>query len=299
MDVRRCIVLEYLSAADAFTRVSLDVESQNSWFSMSLSHYWSVYHRVSMIERNSTISLCSINVRCKNDLLFLNLGGSSGESTLGLSLGLGLGIPFLVILMIFIAAGCCCSANRMRALCRVGRPWMSSSRYIEAVLTIDLGIHDAFFQSGGFLSYYQQYNTFHGPFEMKLAFYPLAGYIVHGGGTDDVGTYVIKGVYSPRTLRMGLEKYYQEGTGNPMENLGHTVTIQVEWNPTQEQFHGKYYVVTPRHRDENVFVIQFQNARYRRAMQKFWSIEIKAKTLEKTSDTQYLQRNSSMIDVIS
>ena len=170
--------------------------------------------------------------------------------------------------MILIAKRCC-SANRMRALCRIGRPWMSNSHYVEANLTNDLGIHDAIFQSGGFLSYYQQYNTFHGPFEMKLAFYPQAGYIVHGGGTDDVGMYVIKGVYSPRTLRMGLEKYYQKGTGNPMENLGHTVTVQVEWNPTQAQFYGKYYVVTPKHRDKNLFIIQFQNARYRRAIQKF------------------------------
>jgi hypothetical protein len=124
--------------------------------------------------------------------------------------------------------------------------------------------NNSIFISGTFESYYYQYRRYHGPHNMELAFYPQADYRVHGGGTDDIGTYIITGVYSPRTLRMGLEKHYQKGTGNPSENLGHIVTIQVEWNDIEQQFEGKYYLRTIKHRDEGMFIIRFQNQnRYR------------------------------------
>ncbi|CAF4426872.1 unnamed protein product, partial [Adineta steineri] len=95
---------------------------------------------------------------------------------------------------------------------------------------------NAVFRSGTYATYYHQYNLEHGPYDVKLGFYPQADYRVHGGGVDDIGAYVITGVYSPSTLRMGLEKHYQLGTGNSSENLGHKVTIQVEWDAYNQQF---------------------------------------------------------------
>lgn len=91
---------------------------------------------------------------------------------------------------------------------------------------------------------------------MRLDFYPEPVYTVHGTGIDDIGTYVITGNYSPKTLRMGLTKKYQEGTGGSNENLGHEVTIQVEWNLQNKQFEGTYYLRTSKHRDENFVVIR-------------------------------------------
>ncbi|CAF5119486.1 unnamed protein product [Rotaria sp. Silwood1] len=97
---------------------------------------------------------------------------------------------------------------------------------------------------------------------MNLGFYPEAGYSVHGGGNDDVGTYIITGIYSPSTLRMSLKKHYQIGTGNPRENLGHQVKIQVEWNHNNRQFEGKYYVRTRLHKDENIFIIRYEGTTF-------------------------------------
>jgi hypothetical protein len=143
-----------------------------------------------------------------------------------------------------------------------GRPVRSNSGYINTGAGIQYDISKSVFISGIFESYYYQYNKYHGPHNVKLGFYPQGGNIVHGGGVDDVGTYTITGTYSPRTLRMGLEKNYQSGTGNSSENLGHTVTIQVEWNSRTQRFEGKYYVQTSKHRDENIFIIQPQQRKH-------------------------------------
>ncbi|CAF1532266.1 unnamed protein product, partial [Rotaria sordida] len=62
---------------------------------------------------------------------------------------------------------------------------------------------------------------------------------VAGSGTDDVGTFTIDGIYSSKTHRIGLTKTYQRGTGNPSENLGHRVIIQLTWNAQNNQFKGK------------------------------------------------------------
>jgi len=120
----------------------------------------------------------------------------------------------------------------------------------------------AVFIPGTYASYYYQNGSYHGPSDMNLAFYPAAGYRVHGGGRDTFGSYVITGVYSPRTLRMGLEKHYQSGTGNPSESLGRMVTIQVEWNHENQQFEGKYYLRTATLTDENMFIIRFEGDKY-------------------------------------
>ncbi len=137
----------------------------------------------------------------------------------------------------------------------------SNNGYINTGIAMQYDMSKSVFIPGTYASYYYQYNKYHGPHDMKLAFYPEAGYIIHGGGRDDIGTYIITGVYSPRTLRMGLEKQYQIGTGNPSENLGHIVIIQVEWNFQNRQFEGKYYLRTKKHRDENMFIIRFEGSK--------------------------------------
>jgi hypothetical protein len=79
---------------------------------------------------------------------------------------------------------------------------------------------------------------------------------VTGSGSDDVGMFTIDGIYSTQSRRMGLTKTYQPGTGNPLQNLGHTVTIQLEWNRNQCQFEGKWYVRTSKFRDEDKFELK-------------------------------------------
>ncbi|CAF3403050.1 unnamed protein product, partial [Rotaria sp. Silwood2] len=182
-------------------------------------------------------------------------GGGSAGAIVG---GLVGGVVGLILLFICCLIICCPSLIP----CLRGRPLRSNNAYVNSGSAWGYDSSDSIFTSGTFASYYYQYGKYHGPFNMKLGFYATADYVVHGGGIDDVGAYVITGIYSPRTLRIGLTKQYQSGTGNPQENLGHKVTIQVEWNYYDQQFEGKYYLRTRRHKDENSFIIRYEGARY-------------------------------------
>ncbi|CAF1354705.1 unnamed protein product, partial [Rotaria sordida] len=82
----------------------------------------------------------------------------------------------------------------------------------------------------------------HERYELSLLFDEEQN-LVKGSGTDDVGCFTIVGIYSTRTLRMGLKKIYRAGTGNPRENLGYTVTIQLKWNSNTNQFEGKWIIL--------------------------------------------------------
>jgi hypothetical protein len=192
-------------------------------------------------------------------LCILGEGDGTSSSTAGIIAGSVIGGVILILICF-----CCCLylCGRHCGILR-GRPLRSNNRYVQSGVTMPSDIGHIIFQPGAFQSFYYQYNARHGPYNMTLAFYPEAGYIVHGGGSDNIGSFVITGIYSPRTLRMGLEKHYQLGTGDPTENLGHTVTIQVKWNHENQQFQGKYYLQTRRHRDENEFIIRFQYANHR------------------------------------
>ena len=90
---------------------------------------------------------------------------------------------------------------------------------------------------------------------MSLSFDHQASTIT-GSGSDNVGTYVIDGIFSSHSRRVGLTKKYQLGIGNPLENLGHTVTIQLEWNSSHRQFEGKWYVRTKSFRGEGAFELK-------------------------------------------
>jgi hypothetical protein len=102
------------------------------------------------------------------------------------------------------------------------------------------------FQSGLWSSRYFQYVKWHGPHQFPLTFDPQSVKVT-GSGSDDIGSFTIDGIYSIQTHRIGLTKIYQGGTGNPKENFGHQVTIQLTWNKRKRQFEGKYYVVTPKY----------------------------------------------------
>jgi hypothetical protein len=112
------------------------------------------------------------------------------------------------------------------------------------------------FQSGIWSSRYFQYKRWHGPYQFSLSFDPQLMKVT-GSGSDDVGIFAIDGIYSDTTRQMDLTKIYQAGTGNPSENLGHQVTIQVTWNAQNNQFEGKWYVHTSKFRGEDKFELKF------------------------------------------
>ena len=176
----------------------------------------------------------------------------------GIIVAIAVPIGLSILIPVLICCIVCCATAYRRFGKRLIKALPSNDIYVQGGNYIEYGIGDLIFRSGSYETYYFQYGTRHGPFPMKLGFYPQAGYVVHGGGKDDIGTFVISGIYSPNTLRMGLTKKYQIGTGNPNENLGHEVMIQVEWNNEQQEFKGQYYLKTSQHVDRNEFVIRPQ-----------------------------------------
>jgi hypothetical protein len=117
---------------------------------------------------------------------------------------------------------------------------------------------NSIFQSGTWISRYYQYGKWHGDYRMSLTF-DSGEMKVKGTGSDDVGTFTITGIYSTKTQRLGLNKRYRSGTGNPTENLGHNVTIQLYWNPSTNQFEGKWYVQTAKYSGEDRFELKPAN----------------------------------------
>lgn len=81
-----------------------------------------------------------------------------------------------------------------------------------------------------------------------------------GIGNDYIGTFTVDGVFSSVSNRMGLSKKYQEGTGDPKENFGQTVTIQVTLNSRRTQFEGKWYVVDPGYDEREPIELKLEQA---------------------------------------
>ena len=149
--------------------------------------------------------------------------------------------------------------------CRVGKPRRSNTEFVTNSTTNNENTHIIdikVFQSGPWDGQYFQNNKWHGPYRVDLSF--DAGLRVTGSGVDDVGSYSVDGIYSTESCRIGLTKTYHLGTGNPLQNLGHNVTIQLEWNKMNNQFEGKWYVRTNKYNGENNFKLTFnyQNSVY-------------------------------------
>jgi hypothetical protein len=66
-----------------------------------------------------------------------------------------------------------------------------------------------------------KYSTWHGPYRLLLSFDHDSGKMT-GHGTDDVGDFTCEGIFSSYNFRLALMQKYQNGTGDPKENLGHT-----------------------------------------------------------------------------
>ncbi|CAF0876203.1 unnamed protein product [Adineta ricciae] len=167
-------------------------------------------------------------------------GGGGGSGAFG-----AFGVFFLLI---FLPIYCCC----------VGRPRRSNAKYVHAskaenneTKVIDLHL----FQSGLWECEYFQYNKQHGPHFINLSFDNMR-FEVTGSGFDDIGMYTLHGFYSTQTRRIGITKTYQLGTGDPRQNLGHNVIIQLEWNRFANQFEGKWYVRTRKYRGSGLYKLR-------------------------------------------
>jgi hypothetical protein len=112
------------------------------------------------------------------------------------------------------------------------------------------------FQSGIWLARYLQYDEWHGPHQFSLVF-DHQSMKVRGSGSDDIGIFKIRGIYSNKTNEISLTKRYQPNTDDPSENFEHTVSIELTWNEDSEQFEGKWYVETSEYHGQNAFELIF------------------------------------------
>jgi hypothetical protein len=176
--------------------------------------------------------------------------GKNCPST-GLIVGSVLGGLFGLIAIIFASI---CIYHRCR-----GRPAQPNLVFVKEASSKTETLEKDPFQTGLWSSVYYQYGTAHGPHSLSLSF-DRGMLKVTGQGTDDVGRFIIGGTFSVETHRMGLTKTYQRGTGNTLENFGHTVTLQLMWNSSNNLFDGKWFVQAPSYSGEGKFELRFQSA---------------------------------------
>ena len=81
-------------------------------------------------------------------------------------------------------------------------------------------------------------------------------YKIKGRGIDLVGGYKLKGTHNHENGRMTVDKKYIAGTGNPTENLGHTVKLRLAWDRETQEFIGTYHVSTSRWTGSGEWVIK-------------------------------------------
>jgi hypothetical protein len=144
-----------------------------------------------------------------------------------------------------------------------GRPLRKNSTFANVAFS-KIDKQEAYnvtpYQSGIWSSRYYQYTGWHGPYQFSLSF-DAQSMKVTGSGTDDVGTFIIDGTYSVEIHRMDLIKKYQIGTGNPLDNFGHEVTIQLTWNADNHQFEGTWYIKTSTYSGEDKFELKLDESR--------------------------------------
>ncbi|CAF0986924.1 unnamed protein product [Adineta steineri] len=93
------------------------------------------------------------------------------------------------------------------------------------------------FQSGTWSIEYYHNEEWYGPFQITLSFNSQSMQVT-GSGSDNVGIFALNGVYSAVLEQINITKKYQLGTGDPIENKGHEVKMQLRWHSINHQFEG-------------------------------------------------------------
>ncbi|CAF2142539.1 unnamed protein product [Rotaria magnacalcarata] len=147
-------------------------------------------------------------------------------------------VALAIVLISFLIT---CIVWLMHLISRItrGKPKHKNTKFVNELSVINLNLKN-YFPDGDWSSLYYQSYDWHRPYRLSLKFNHQTS-TVSGQGTDEVGSYTICGVFSSENLCMGLTKRYKLGTGNPSENLGHSVvTIHLTWNQARDQFEGKW-----------------------------------------------------------
>lgn len=147
--------------------------------------------------------------------------------------------------------------QRLFRHCTYGLPLEANIVYILQQPVHNRNLESDPFESGNWTFRCYQYGKLNGPFRLSLRFDHSAG-TVSGHGNDNVGNFIIGGIFSSNTLRLGLSMKYQLGTGDRRENMGHTATLQLKWNSAENRYDGKWYVRVANYRGEGKFELELQ-----------------------------------------
>ena len=140
-----------------------------------------------------------------------------------------------------------------------GRPLLPNKLYVLSGHRASKDIADRIFQAGSFSGYHFKDGIWHVSDQCTLTLNPQTDHTLYGKGTDDQGTFIVTGVYSPRTLRMAFDKQYQTIFHDNVSQGDTKSTVQVQWNPATLNFQGKYYFKAAQRSDEGKYVIQIKD----------------------------------------
>ena len=138
-------------------------------------------------------------------------------------------------------------------LTRIGTDHGGDARNVAQDEASEGATQENVFVSGDYSGSYEQYGKKYGMYRFKLSFDDS---MVSGSGCDCVGSYNVNGKYSEVTRMMTIYKTYILGTGDPSENLGHSVRVQLEWIRERGQFEGKWCVNVPNYSGNGMWYIK-------------------------------------------
>ncbi|UJR24090.1 hypothetical protein I4U23_027057 [Adineta vaga] len=115
------------------------------------------------------------------------------------------------------------------------------------------------FRSGQVAGSFLKDGVWHSTQNTMLGFYPNAGNTVFGKGTDSLGNFSARGVYSPRTQKIAFDKVYQPGLHDAGPNRARTMKVQAKWNENSKLFEGKYYLKDGSHREKGQYILRHLN----------------------------------------
>ena len=222
--------------------IEIDITSDKSDAAEKLQNY--VREDLSndiTIEYDQTGGLLNIiDVRCSIE----------GNNTMKIMSGTIIGSFALCCICIWTYLYCCIIKPQLQP--KVKQITGSTEKYINDSKCVKNNDYNPFID-GNFSGYYKQYGKNYPIKNFELRF--VDG-MVSGNGEDKVGEYIIKGKYSEQTQRMALDKEYILGTGDPKENLGHTVNIRLEYNGNKSEFCGDWYVKTYKYEGSGEWVLR-------------------------------------------
>ncbi|CAF1464120.1 unnamed protein product [Adineta ricciae] len=179
--------------------------------------------------------------------------GSSSGANVGIIVGPVVGGVVGVLLVLGILAAV------LFFFFGLGAPLLSNASYVSYGLGASKSLGGNVFQSGNGIGSFFKDGVWHTTQNSRLAFYPNANNTVFGKGVDQMGSFVARGVYSPRTQRIAFDKHYQPGFADAGMNTGRKMKVHAKWNPNNESFEGKYYLKNGSRYEKNTYVLRYGN----------------------------------------